>query len=108
MDPISTGSSQGSGQGSSQSFNPKPRLPYSLGGEGGGSGGSSGGGSFDDNNVPPKSEWETDPNYWSNYQYNPDEWKKKKQEELGTCLVPEGIQNKGGIIEYSLSTSKCH
>ena len=88
MDPISRGSSQGSGQG----FNPKPRLPYSLGGEGGGSGG----GSFDDNNVPPKSEWETDPNYWDNYQYDPSEWKKKKQNEPETCLIP---QNKAGIDE---------
>ena len=35
MDPISRGSSQHSGQSSSQGFNPKPRLPHSLGGEGG-------------------------------------------------------------------------
>jgi hypothetical protein len=48
-------------RGSGQSFNPKPRLPYvSLNG---GSGGSSAGGSFDDNSVPPKSEWKTDLNY---------------------------------------------
>lgn len=103
MNPVSTGSSQGSGQGqgSGQSFNPNPRIPYSLGGEGG----SSGGGNFDDNNVPPKSEWETDPNYWSNYQYKSEDWKKKKQEKFETCLVPEGIQDKAGIDELPDSSS---
>jgi len=80
-------------RGSGQSFNPKPRLPYV-----------SSGGSFDDTSVPPKSEWKTDPNYWSNYQSNPDEWKKKKQKELETCSIPKGIQNKGGRNELSDSS----
>ena len=48
-------------------YNPKPRFPWGIGSSPGGNGGSAGG-SFDDNKIPPKSEWERDPNCWDNYQ----------------------------------------
>jgi hypothetical protein len=64
------------------------------GSDGGGVGSSSS--NFDNKDIPPKSKWETDPNYWDNYQYDPSQWKKKKSE---TCPIPEEIQNKAGIDE---------
>jgi len=90
------------GTSSSQSCNPDPRFPDSLGGEGegGGSGGSSGGDSPDNSKVPPKTEWKKDPDWWEGYQSDPE--KKKKQEELQTCLVPEEEVS----LEYEISDSE--
>ena len=89
----------GSGLSQSSSSNPKPQFPAVKGNSPGG--GSAGGGSFDDDfdekNVPRKSEWETNPDYWNNYQYDPSEWKKKKSEDQ--CPIPEEIQNKADIDE---------
>lgn len=81
------GDRQGSGQESSQGFNAKPRLPFGPAGDNGSGGSSGGGGSFDDNNVPRKSQWETNPDYWNNYKYDPNSFKneygriKKRLEE---------------------------
>ena len=84
---------RGSGQESSQGVcsNPKPRLPLGAAGDGG-SGGGGGSGSFDDNNVPPKSEWETNPKYWYNYKYDPDLFKDKKKNE--ECELEQKVEEK--------------
>ena len=58
---------------------PKPRFPWGVGSAPGGNGGSAGG-SFDYNKIPPKSEWETDPNCWDNYQ---------NEAQEGTCSTSE-------------------
>ena len=76
-----------SGQG--QEFSTNPRLGLGAAGNSGSglgaagnSGSGGGGGSFDDNddnNVPPKSEWETNPSYWENYKYNPEKKRSLKK-----------------------------
>ena len=62
----------------------------------GSGGGLPGGGSFDDdlnnNNVPQKSEWESDPNYWDNYKYDPNLFKNKKNNKK--CQLEEKVQEK--------------
>lgn len=82
------GDRQGSGQESSQGFNAKPRLPFGPAGDNG----SEGGGSFDDNNVPRKSKWETNPDYWYNYKYNPNSFKNKENNE--ECELEKKVEEK--------------
>ena len=60
-----------------------------------GSGGSGGGGSFDDNNILPKSEWETNPKYWDSYKYDPNLFKNTKKEE--ECELEQKIEEKFNI-----------
>ena len=57
--------------------------------ENSGSGG--GGGNFDDNNITPKSEWETNPEYCQNYKYNINLLKKKKNEQ---CELNKKVEEK--------------
>ena len=45
-------------------YNPKPQFPWGIGSSPSGSG--SGSGSFNDNKIPPKSKWQTDPTCWNN------------------------------------------
>jgi hypothetical protein len=49
-------------------YNHKPRFPWGIDSSPGGGSGSSAGSCLDDNKIPPKSEWETDPTYWDNSQ----------------------------------------
>ena len=77
-------------EGSGQEFCPNPQLRLGAVGNSG-SGGGGGGGSFDDNNVPPKSEWETNPDYWQNYKYNPNSLKKKNNEQ---CELEKKVEEK--------------
>jgi len=81
-DPISRRSASDRGNDRLHDYNPKPRFPWGIDPSfsGSGSGGGSAGGSLDDNNIPPKSEWETYPNFWDNYQ-------NEAQEE--TCSTSE-------------------
>ena len=86
------GNRQGSGQESSQGFNAKPRLTFGPAGDNGSGGSSGGGGSFDDNNVPRKSQWETNPDYWNNYKYDPNSFKNKENNQ--ECELEKKVEEK--------------
>ena len=58
-----------------------------------GNGGSSGADSWDNEEVPPESDYKVDPDYWKKYHpYFNDENKKKEEEEEDSCVV----ENKAG------------
>ena len=90
------GSVTGSDQESSQGFCPKPSLRLGAGG----------GDSFDDNNIPPKSSWETNPKYWDNYKYDPNSFKNTKKEE--ECKLEQEVEeefNVSNAIEDLVATA---
>ncbi len=90
QNPKSGTTTSGSGSSQYSSSNPKPQF-RAVNGNGPG-GGSAGGGSFDENNVPRKFEWETNPDYWNNYRYDPNLFKNKKNNE--ECELEEKVQEK--------------
>jgi len=79
-DPTARKGASNCGNDRLHDYNPRPRFPWGIGSSpsGNGSGGGSAGGSFDDNKIPPKSEWETDPTCWD-----------KDEAQEGTCSTSE-------------------
>jgi hypothetical protein len=73
-----------------------PAPPPGASGSGSGSGKAS---SWEDENyIPPESDWANDPDYWSNYKYNKNDFsKKKEEEEEETCSVSDELQQKANI-----------
>jgi len=100
------GSVTGSDPESSQGFCPKPSLRLGAAGGDSSGGSGSGSGSFDDNNIPPKSEWETNPKYWDNYKYDPNSFKNTKKEE--ECELEQKVEeefNVSNAIEDLVATA---
>ena len=57
--------------------------------------------------LPPEQEQQLDPDFWTDYKYNPNDFKKKKKKdnpEEQTC-TPEQLRKKAGISELPESSS---
>ena len=59
----------------------------------------------EDNLIPPEERWKYDPDYWTDYKYNRDDFKKKKKLEEEVCSISDPLQNKAGIEELPDSSS---
>jgi hypothetical protein len=74
---------------------PKPKLSFSrpATGAGGCGAGNSGGSSWEEDNlIPPKELWKDDPDYWADYKFNREDFKKKKKLEEETCSISDELQ----------------
>ena len=92
--------------GSRQLGDPEPKLAFSRPGGGSSGSGSGGGSSWEDENaIPPKSSWINDPDYWTDYTYNRNDFSKNKDEQE-TCSVSDELQNKTDIDENSQDAAR--
>jgi hypothetical protein len=92
--------------GSRQLGDPEPKLAFSRPGGGSSGSGSGGGSSWEDENaIPPKSSWINDPDYWTDYTYNRNDFSKNKDEQE-TCSVSDELQNKADIDENSQDAAR--
>lgn len=82
----------------------KPGIRLSAGGNPGDSG--NGPSSWEEDNlIPPEERWKYDPDYWADYKYNRENFKKKKKLEEEACSISDPLQNKAGIEELPDSSS---
>lgn len=89
---------------SPKKYEPKSGIRLSAGGNPGDSG--SGASSWEEDNlIPPEERWKDDPDYWADYKYNREDFKKKKKLEKEVCSISDPLQNKTGIKELSDSSS---
>jgi hypothetical protein len=89
---------------SPKEYEPKPGIRLSAGGNPGDSG--SGPSSWEEDNlIPPEERWKDDPDYWADYKYNREDFKKKKKLEEEVCSISDPLQNKAGIEELPDSSS---
>ena len=89
---------------SPKEYEPKPGIRLGAEGNPGDScnGASS---SEEDNLIPPEERWKYDPNYWADWKYNQEDFKKKKKIEEEVCSISGPLQNKAGIEELPDSSS---
>ena len=89
---------------SPKEYEPKPGIRLGAGGNPGDSG--NGPSSWEEDNlIPPEERWKYDPDYWADYKYNPEDFKKKKKLEEEVCSISNPLQNKAGIEELPDSSS---
>jgi hypothetical protein len=89
---------------SPKEYEPKPGIRLSAGGNPGDSG--IGPSSWEEDNlIPPEERWKDDPDYWADYKYNREDFKKKKKLEEEVCSISDPLQNKAGIEELPDSSS---
>jgi hypothetical protein len=89
---------------SPKEYEPKPGIRLSAAGNPGDSG--SGPSSWEEDNlIPPEERWKDDPDYWADYKYNREDFKKKKKLEEEVCSISDPLQNKAGIEELPDSSS---
>ena len=85
-------------------YEPKPGIRLGAGGNAGDSG--NGPSSWEEDNlIPPEERWKSDPDYWADYRYNREDFKKKKKLEEEVCSISDPLQNKAGIEELPDSSS---
>ena len=86
-------------------YEPKPGIRLGAGGNGGDSG--NGPSSWEEDNlIPPEQQWKSDPNYWDNYKYNPEDFKKKKKLEEEVCKISNQPQNADHTVTEEFEKSK--
>ena len=94
---------------SPKDYESKPGIRLGAGGNGGGSGsGGSGNGPFsweEDNLIPPEERWKSDPDYWADYKYNREDFKKKKKLEEEVCSISDQPQNAARTVTEKLDKS---
>ena len=89
---------------SPKDYESKPGIRLGAGGNGGGSGN----GPFsweEDNLIPPEERWKSDPDYWADYKYNREDFKKKKKLEEEVCSISDQPQNAARTVTEKLDKS---
>ena len=89
---------------SPKDYESKPGIRLGAGGNGGGSGN----GPFsweEDNLIPPEERWKSDPDYWADYKYNREDFKKKKKLEEEVCSILDQPQNAARTVTEKLDKS---
>ena len=89
---------------SPKEYEPKPGIRLGAGGNPGDSG--NGPSSWEEDNlIPPEERWKSDPDYWADYKYNREDFKKKKKLEEEVCSISDQPQNAARTVTEKLDKS---
>ena len=55
--------------------------------------------------LPPEERWKSDPDYWADYKYNREDFKKKKKLEEEVCSILDQPQNAARTVTEKLDKS---
>ena len=85
-------------------YEPKPVIRLGSGGNPGDSG--NGPSSWEEDNlIPPEERWKYDPDYWVDYKYNGEDFKKKKKLEEEVCSISDQPQKAARTVTEKLNES---